>query len=206
MFFDMNSLSSAPLLVLGFAMLLVAFFRYSRRSAPSAPDILQNENQSPVTKPRKVKGLIITGILLLAVGIIFLNELWVGEQYRSWIGHKAGALLLLGPVMVVLGAVMLLAALFRYVGRFVHISSVPGISPYQTARFEKAWRVFIWIVAVSTIFPFWWMDILVWSSGGRPGNEGEGMSGFLITIFFGLPALAVALHNEIRLRKNRAKK
>jgi hypothetical protein len=166
---------------------------------------MQNENPSVRPQPKKCLGLFVTGTILLVSGSVMMQQLSYGQAYR-WFPRQLELVLLFSPMVAFLGAMMLLVALFRYVRRFVHIASVPGISPYQTARFEKAWRVFIWIVAVSTIFPWWWMDILVWSSGGRPGNEGEGMGGFLISIFFGLPALALAIFNENRLRKNRASK
>jgi hypothetical protein len=165
---------------------------------------MQNENPSVGPQPKKCFGLFVTGIILLVSGLVMLRQLWYAQANR-WFPQQLELVLLFSPMVAFLGAVMLLVCLFRFFGLSARIQSARVVSQPVNARFEKAWRVFIWIVAISTIFPWWWMDLLVWSSGGRPGNEGEGMSGFLISIFFGLPALAVALHNEIRLRKNRGK-
>ena len=43
------------------------------------------------------------------------------------------------------------------------------------------------------LYPYWWLDILTRIQGGRPGNEGEGMGGFLIMIFLGLPGLLLTI-------------
>ena len=43
------------------------------------------------------------------------------------------------------------------------------------------------------LYPYWWLDIVTRIQGGRPGNEGEGMGGFLIMIFWGLPGLLLTI-------------
>jgi hypothetical protein len=40
-------------------------------------------------------------------------------------------------------------------------------------------------LVVFGLYPYWWLDVLTRLQGGRAGNEGEGMGGFLIMIFFG---------------------
>lgn len=165
---------------------------------------MRDEYQPPAAKPKKFKGLLITGLLLMAAGSEFIGEGWRSAAERSWLGRKFDLLIIVSPAMVVLGFVMLLVALFRSFRRSAR--SAPAIPPRAITRLERAWRFFIWAVACLTVFPWLWMDTIVWLNGGRPGNEGEGMGGALICMFFGLPSLALAIFNEIRLKKNRIQK
>jgi len=48
-------------------------------------------------------------------------------------------------------------------------------------------------LVVFGLYPYWWLDILTRIQGGRPGNEGEGMGGFLIIVFLGLPGLLLTI-------------
>jgi hypothetical protein len=43
------------------------------------------------------------------------------------------------------------------------------------------------------LYPYWWLDVVTRLQGGRAGNEGEGMTGFLIMIFCGLPGLLLTV-------------
>ena len=165
---------------------------------------MQNENQSPKPQPKKWLGLFVTGILLLIPGLVMSRQLWYGQANR-WFPAQFELLLIFSPALVVLGGVLLLVALFRIARRLLPVRSAMAVPSRLTVRFEKAWRIFVWVAAVLTIFPWWWLGILTWLSGGRPGNEGEGMGGSLMTIFFGLPLLAVALFNENRIRQSRNK-
>ena len=165
---------------------------------------MQNENPPSATPPRKFLGLLVTGALLLVVGIVFLQQVNRAATERSWIGHTFESLIFFSPVMLVLGAALVLVGIFRYVSRFVKFSSI--ISPRWAARLGLAWRIFIWVVAGLTIFPWWWLDILTRMNGQRPGNEGEGMGGFLITLFVGLPSVALAIFSEVCFRWKRGKK
>ena len=106
--------------------------------------------------------------------------------------------------MVALGGVMLLMGLFRFLaglGWFARLVSVQA-----GKRLQKAWRIFIWVLVAFSAWPYWWLDIVTRLNGERPGNEGEGMGGFMIMLFIGLPSLALAIFNEARLRRNRSKK
>jgi hypothetical protein len=60
-------------------------------------------------------------------------------------------------------------------------------------------------VALLSVFPWWWLGISTRLQGGRPGNEGEGMLGFMMMLYIGLPMLVLAICNEIRIRWNRYK-
>jgi len=75
----------------------------------------------------------------------------------------------------------------------------------KVTRFENAWRAFIWVFTAATLFPWWWLGIWTRLNGGRPGNEGEGMGGFLMMLFLGLPSLVLALFTEVRLLRKRDK-
>ena len=165
---------------------------------------MQNETPPAATPPKQFLGLLVTGALLLGVGIVFLQQLNRAATERSWIGHTFGSLIFFSPVMLVLGAVMVLVGVFRYVSRFVKFSSI--ISAKWAARLGLAWRIFICVVAGLTIFPWWWLDILTRMNGERPGNEGEGMGGFLITLFVGLPCVALAIFSEVFFRSKNGKK
>jgi hypothetical protein len=48
-------------------------------------------------------------------------------------------------------------------------------------------------LVVFGLYPYWWLDIAARLQGDRPGNEGEGMGGFLIMIFLGLPGLLLTI-------------
>jgi len=48
-------------------------------------------------------------------------------------------------------------------------------------------------LVVFGLYPYWWLDILIRPQGGRPGNEGEGMGGFSIIVFLGLPGLLLTI-------------
>ena len=166
---------------------------------------MQNENQTRMTNPpKKFLGPLVVGVLLLVVGVIFFKEAWLPMTERSWIGHRFAAMIFASPLMLLLGAVMSFVGIFRLLRRFLY--SAPLVSTKQTVRFEKAWRVCLWAVTGATIFPWWWLGILTWLNGGRPGNEGEGLGGFLIASFIGVPSLALAIFNEARLRRNQSQR
>jgi hypothetical protein len=162
---------------------------------------VQNENQTPVATPKKFLGQLVCGVLLLGLGIVLFREANLARTERSWIGLRFEALIFASPLLLLLGAVMLFVGLFRFIRRFVIVG--PLVSAEQASRFEKAWRVCVWVVTVATVYPWWWLDILTRSNGERPSNEGEGMGGSLIMMFFGMPAFALAIFNEARLRRNR---
>ena len=162
---------------------------------------MQNENHTPATPPKDFLVPLITGVLLLAVAALCSQQAKLPALTRSSFGDL---LMLMHPVLLALGAVTLLLGLFRFIRRFEKVSSM--ISPYQATRFEKAWRVIIWVVAGATVFPGWWLDLLTRLSGGRPGNEGVGLGGTMMMLIIGLPSLVLAIFNELRLRRNRGKK
>ena len=66
-------------------------------------------------------------------------------------------------------------------------------------RINLASRILLSLIVVITVWPYWWLDIWTRWNGERPGNEGEGVFGFLIMILFGFPSLLLAILNEIRL-------
>ncbi len=106
--------------------------------------------------------------------------------------------------MDALGWVMLLMGLLRFLAGLVWFALL--VSVQSGKRLQKAWRIFIWVLVAFSAWPYWWLDIVTRLNGERPGNEGEGMGGFMIMLFIGLPSLALAIFNEARLRRNRSKK
>lgn len=165
---------------------------------------MQNENPPAATPPKPFLGLLLTGVLLLILGIVCLKQANLAATERSWIGQTWLAFIFFSPVMLALGTAMVLMGIFRYLSRFAKLSSI--LSTRQAAGLGMAWRVFIWVAAGLTIFPWWWLDIITRMNGERPGNEGEGMGGTLITLFIGLPSLALAILTEVRVRSKHPKK
>ncbi len=92
---------------------------------------------------------------------------------------------MVSPEMIVFGLTL---ALFGY-GRMACFLS----SPASKFSLRRLLLVIGTTMVVFGLFPWWWLYITIWLSGGRPGNEGEGMTGFLILMFFGLPGLVLTL-------------
>ncbi len=164
---------------------------------------MQNENPTPQKPRRNYQGISLAGLALLVVGLFLVRQLDYPQSQRIF-PRQLEILLILSPVMVALGGVMLLMGLFRFLaglGWFARLVSVQA-----GKRLQKAWRIFIWVLVAFSAWPYWWLDIVTRLNGERPGNEGEGMGGFMIMLFIGLPSLALAIFNEARLRRNRSKK
>lgn len=162
--------------------------------------IVQNENPTPQKPRRNYQGISLAGLALLVVGLLLARQLW---HNQPGFPRQLELLLILSPVIVALGGVMLLMGLFRFLaglGWFARLVSVQA-----GKRLQKAWRIFIWVLVAFSAWPYWWLDIVTRLNGERPGNEGEGMGGFMIMLFIGLPSLALAIFNEWCLRRNRSK-
>lgn len=150
------------------------------------------KKQNPIT-------IALAGLGLLGVGFFLAHQSYYPASERlvppSW-----GTLLVFSPVIIAVGGVMLLMGLFRWVSGFGWFARMVPIAARK--RLKQAWRIVIWMVVAFSAYPYWWLDIVTRMNGERPGNEGEGMGGFLIMMFIGLPALAVAIFTEVCARRN----
>ena len=152
--------------------------------------------------PRKsCLAITITGIVLWVVSWPFLRRLNSGHQ-GTLLDHLE-SVLFLGPIMFAVGGIMLLFGLFRFVASFRRVQQI--LTPSVGRWLLIVWRVFIWLTVPFTVWPYWWLDILTRYQGKRPGNEGEGMAGFLMMLFIGWPSLAVAIFTETWIHRNRRK-
>ena len=163
---------------------------------------MQNQNPNSPVRPQKLRGLSVVGFILLIAGLVMMGQLNEPAADRWFPGQLSG-LLLLSPALLAVGGAMLLTGVVR--SRRRANGSIPPMPSRGMMRLAKAWRVLIWIFTVATVFPWWWLGILTRLSGGRPGNEGEGLGGFLVMIFLGLPALLLAIITEVCIRRNRSR-
>ena len=144
----------------------------------------------------------LAGLVLLGAGFFLARQLSYSASERL-VPPAWGTLLVFSPVIIAVGGVMLLMGLSRWVSGFGWFARMVPIAARK--RLEKAGRIVIWVVVAFSAWPYWWLDIVTRMNGERPGNEGEGMGGFLIMVFIGLPALAVAIFSEVCARRNRGK-
>jgi len=144
----------------------------------------------------------LAGLGLLGAGFFLARQLNYPASERL-VPAAWETLLVFSPVIIALGGVMLLMGLYRWVAGFGWFARMVPIAARK--RLKKAWRIVIWMVVAFSAWPYWWLDIVTRMNGERPGNEGEGMGGFLIMLFIGLPALAVAILTEVCARQNRDK-
>ena len=144
----------------------------------------------------------LAGLGLLGAGFFLVRQLESPASERV-ISPLWERLLIFSPVIIALGGVMLLMGVFRWVSGFGWSARMVSVAARK--RLKTAWRIFIWMVVAFSAWPYWWLDIVTRMNGERPGNEGEGMGGFLIMVFIGMPALAVAIFSEVCARWNRNK-
>jgi hypothetical protein len=164
---------------------------------------MKNANPIPPAVRKNPRGISIAGLLLLAAGLFMVRQLSYPASERIF-PQEFASLLFLSPVVAVLGGALLLMGMFRFAASGGRADSLGSPRIWKWAGI--GWRITIWVVAILTVFPWWWLSVLTRMSGGRPGNEGDGMGGTLIFLFIGLPALALAIFNEARLILNRHKR
>ena len=163
---------------------------------------MKNVNPIPPAARKNPRGVSIAGLLLLAAGLFMVCDLLYPASERIF-PQQFTSLLFLSPVVAVLGGALLLMGMFRFAAG--HGRSHAVGSPRTRKWAGIIWCITLWGVAMLTVFPWWWLNILTRWSGGLPGNEFEGMGGTLVILFIGLPALALAIFNEARLILNRRK-
>ena len=161
---------------------------------------MKNANPIPPAARKNPRGVSIAGLLLLAAGLFMVRQLLYPASERI-LPQQFTSLLFFSPVVAVLGGALLVLGMFRFATGPGRSRSVG--SPQARKRAGQVWRITIWMTAICTVFPWWWLSLLTRWSGGLPGNESEGMGGFLIMLFIGFPALALAIFNEARLILNR---
>ena len=163
---------------------------------------MQCDPPTPPAPKSNHQGISIIGLILFVGGLFLARQLIFMPAERAT-PRQLDWLIFFGPVLVVLGGAMIFIRLLRFASRFKWLAR--AIPPTAGKRLQAAWRIFIWLMVTITLYPYWWLDILTRLKGERPGNEGEGMMGFLIILFPGLPSLALAIFNEARLYRNRGK-
>jgi len=147
-----------------------------------------NANRSSSSGKASVKRPVfslLAGLALLLLGVYFNRggDGWHPHPQAS--AALARGLALVSPGLIVFGLAL---SLIGY-GRLAWMLSTPA------AKFSPR-RLLLVIGTTMIVFglcPWWWLSIATWLSGGRPGNEGEGMFGFLIFLFVGLPGLVLTL-------------
>jgi len=161
---------------------------------------MKNVNPIPPAAPKNPQGIAIAGMLLLAAGLFMVRQLLYPASERIF-PQQFTSLLFLSPLLAVTGGALCLMGMFRFATGHGRSRSVG--SPRTRKWAGIIWRITLWGVAMLTVFPWWWLNILTRWSGGLPGNESVGMGGTLLMLFIGLPALALAIFNEARLILNR---
>ncbi len=127
--------------------------------------------------PRPV---VLIGLGLTVVGGYLLTQDLFHERSARILPPRLDYLMFFGPVIFLVGLTGFLTELLR--------------------RSRKTKQVFLQglrILGVAMLlvggYPWPWVSVLTGQHGGRPGNEAEGMAGFLIMLFVGLPGLLLTL-------------